>query len=879
MRATSLSLVVLVLLLSRCPAVLADPYDLSGGVLIVHAPPELVFSATPPPGGWCQHYQDNFAIERCADQHPRVDGEPGATGVVWYVLAAWEEPKEMAGFEFGFLGYDPGLFDFTAWGICSPGGAIESPSGAWPGPDAGTMVVAIGDENWSGNLLPVYYFAGYAYAEGWLPLGVNPGTGTAQVVSQRPGASFPEEHEMIDLGSLGLFCEGRACYPDPGLEPHACCVGDECRTLTREECRDGGGVWLYQLACDPQACPVVAACCAGDQCTLLEPEACAAAGGIWHLGAQSCEPNPCLPRAHRLRPDGTGDHPTIQAAVDAATPGDLILLEDGVYSGAGNRDVDLRGKAVTIRSLSGNPQMCTIDCRGTAADRHQAFLCHEGETALTRLEGLRISAGLALVGGAIRCEDSASPEITQCIFSGNTSLNSGGAIACIGGAAPLVNDCRFNGNLAQCNGGGLWCADESDLRLAGCEFEFNHGMREGGGFYAARSAHVRLENCTLTANKAVNGGGGAVDLGTRLEVVDTAFDVNGATGVGGGLHVRSSECSLTDVRFSSNHARRGGGMFRNSSPAALERVVFLENSAEELGGGIFCGGAPRSFTATNVSFARNDAAAGGGFYNDGANRPTLTLCTWIGNTAEEGGGIYSNSLAGVNVAQSTFWANHAPVGAGIYVNAPSDLRLTTTVIAFGLVGEAIRLEAGVAIDTLACCDLYGNAGGDWTGALAEHLGQAGNISAPPLTCGSLAPEEPTGIHAESPCAPAQNPWCGLIGAWPVMCGALSDVALEGAPEAGARLTRPAAEPNPFSGVTSIRFNVPPADTGRRLTLRVIDIQGRVVRTLLDGPSSGGAHCVSWDGAADGHQPLSPGIYFVRLQVERETLVSAVLLTR
>jgi len=884
MRATAMALGVPALLLGCWVNVQADPYDLSGGVLIAHAPPGLEFSAAPPPEGWCQHYRDNFAIQRCADQHPRIDPQPGLAGAVWYVLVAWEEPKVMDGIEFGFAGYDPTLFTFTDWGICSPGGTIEQTSGAWPGPNAGTMVAVTGGASWSGNLLPIYFFAGYAYGEGRLPLGVNPANGTALVVAIDPGAYLIHEFDLVCLGALGLFTDGVACYPDYRWEPHACCLGEECQELTEAECLDGDGVWLYQTACDPQICPAVAACCVGDQCTLAGPQVCEAAGGVWHQGSPSCDPNPCLPRTHVLRPDGTGDYPTLQAAVDAATPGDLILLADGIYAGPGNRDVDLRGKALAIRSQSGNPQACTIDCGGSAANHHRAFVSHAGEPASTRLEGLRIIGGQAAVGGAIWCDDAASPEITRCTFSGNTALNSGGAIACTGGAAPLLMGCQFRGNLAHNSGGGLWCSHSGGISLAGCAFELNHGILRGGGFVAEWGSTVRLEDCTLNANKALNGGGGVVDLGAQLAAMRTSFDANAATVKGGGLSVRLSDCSLTDVRFSINHARDGGGFSRNGSPTVLERVVFVENSAEDAGGGIWCGGLPRAFTATHVTFLRNDAVRGGGFCNAGAGRPAFSHSTWIGNAAERGGALCVCTPFVVRVESCTLWDNRAPAGAGICLEPHARLESTRTVIGFGREGGAVHFSSQAGIDTLACCDIYGNAGGDWTGLLAPYLGQDGNISADPLICDAAAAAEPYGIRAESPCAPEQNPWCGLIGAWPVGCGGPGDQSAGSDPalaEAGSalRLTRPMAEPNPFSGATQVRFYVPATRVGQRVTLRVIDPEGRVVRTLLDGPAFGGAQVIPWDGTSGRGVSLSAGLYYLKLQVEEEILVSPVLLTR
>ena len=45
-----------------------------------------------------------------------------------------------------------------------------------------------------------------------------------------------------------------------------------------------------------------------------------------------------------VRPNGTGDFPNIQAAVNAAVDGDVIALTDGVFRGSGNREDDQAGQ-------------------------------------------------------------------------------------------------------------------------------------------------------------------------------------------------------------------------------------------------------------------------------------------------------------------------------------------------------------------------------------------------------------------------------------------------------------------------------------------------------------------------------------------------------
>ena len=73
-----------------------------------------------------------------------------------------------------------------------------------------------------------------------------------------------------------------------------------------------------------------------------------------------------------VKPDGTGDFPTIQAAIDASQPGGEVLLSDGTFTGDGNRDLHF-GKSLTLRSQSGKPSACTIDCQGSSTDFHRGI--------------------------------------------------------------------------------------------------------------------------------------------------------------------------------------------------------------------------------------------------------------------------------------------------------------------------------------------------------------------------------------------------------------------------------------------------------------------------------------------------------------------------
>ncbi len=69
-------------------------------------------------------------------------------------------------------------------------------------------------------------------------------------------------------------------------------------------------------------------------------------------------------------------------------------------------------------------------------------------------------------------------------------------------------------------------------------------------------------------------------------------------------------------------------------------------------------------------------------------------------------------------------------------------------------------------------------------------------------------------------------------------------------------------PNPFKPTTSIQYTIPipgPVD------LRIYDVTGRLVRTLLDGEfCTAGPHASEWRGVGDGGSAVAAGVYFARI---------------
>ena len=229
------------------------------------------------------------------------------------------------------------------------------------------------------------------------------------------------------------------------------------------------------------------------------------------------------------------DHGTIQAAIDAAAFGDTVLLADGTYTGNGNRDLDLYGKALTLSSENG-PDLCRIDCQGSEADPHRGIRFHSDEGPDAVLEGLTI------LGGHV-------PEV----------YGFGGGVRSID-AFPTIIDCRITDCYAR-YGGGIAC-DGGAIVLAGCEVVGNDFVDFGGGIF--------LENASATISDTVVADNGLWDWDDQM--------------FGGGLYVTKypdelpdPEIDLNNVLFTGNFAKYGAGLYARKGAFTMVNCTVADN--------------------------------------------------------------------------------------------------------------------------------------------------------------------------------------------------------------------------------------------------------------------------------------------------------------
>jgi len=162
------------------------------------------------------------------------------------------------------------------------------------------------------------------------------------------------------------------------------------------------------------------------------------------------------------------DQPTIQAAIDLAEDFDIIIVADGIYTGDGNRDIDLSGRVLMLRSENG-PRFTILDSQGTDTSYHRAFICQTRTDSTLVIDGFTITGGLHGGGGAMWLRSS-SPTVRNCVFADNQGVTSGGAVRCKS-SDPVFRNCTFVGSRAP-TGGTMFCIAGSEPLFENCIIAF-----------------------------------------------------------------------------------------------------------------------------------------------------------------------------------------------------------------------------------------------------------------------------------------------------------------------------------------------------------------------------------------------------------------------
>jgi hypothetical protein len=281
--------------------------------------------------------------------------------------------------------------------------------------------------------------------------------------------------------------------------------------------------------------------------------------------------SPAAARTWHVTVDGTGDVPTLQAAVDSASPGDEVVVGPGRYTWAnqgGGSNLAMitfyRGRSsFTFRSEAG--AAATI----LDAQRQNRVIFIQGYNNIT-IDGFTITGGEApadgyYIGGGVCAHMSTDDVIRNCVFADNRAQWAGGLWS--GGWNNLVvENCEFRNNYAALYAGGLG-VDSSELTtvVRGCLITGNTAGQNGGGVWVNRGM-LRLENSVVARNTATAGGGLYANRAWSCDITGCTFAQNDAIDGGGIYAAVTSVVSLsrTIVAF----GRQGGALAADSAAVA-----------------------------------------------------------------------------------------------------------------------------------------------------------------------------------------------------------------------------------------------------------------------------------------------------------------------
>ena len=289
------------------------------------------------------------------------------------------------------------------------------------------------------------------------------------------------------------------------------------------------------------------------------------------------------------------DYATIQGGLDAASEGDTIQVDSGMYV----ENIfwpEING----IKLFGSGEETCVIDGDSLGSviqiDHGSSYIVDTS----TVISGFTLQNGSAygynMGGGGLRLFAS-SPIIKNLTIKNNTGNQGGGVSIRWSYDNPKFENVIIKDNSAY-YGGGIYCSG-SNVNLTNTTISENYSESRGGGIYC------EFQMCDL----------------------DSVFVTGNYSGsTGGGLFLSNGSGNIENSIFNGNVSDEGGGIyFVSSDTLNLNNVVINNNSAfsnyyDYRGGGIYCAGATNF---TNVTITANIANSGGGIYCSSANASML----------------------------------------------------------------------------------------------------------------------------------------------------------------------------------------------------------------------------------------------------------------
>ncbi|MDO9577476.1 MAG: PKD domain-containing protein [Candidatus Cloacimonadales bacterium] len=363
-----------------------------------------------------------------------------------------------------------------------------------------------------------------------------------------------------------------------------------------------------------------------------------------------------------------------------------------------------------------------------------------------------------------------------------------------------------------------------------------------------------------------------------------------------------SKAKISNSSFIGNEAEQGGAIYLDATSPVIDNCTFYDNLADE-GGAVYCYNSLTEFNNCKILSNRSDWGAIYLRYSRNSIKNTI----FANNLSDYGGGLYSYHL-NPQITNCVFWNNDAVyynLGASIYL-CESYPTIKNSVFWHSIPGNAtgqIYLADDECLPIFDYCNIQsgfnsfsGNGSINYPDSLfTNNIDENPEFQAPTVTIGLTNEvwDADWMLTTSSPCIDAGNPDPVYndpedfqnpgLAFYPALGTITNDMGVYGGPNtAGWYFTGikdyeikipPDHDilgnyPNPFNPSTTIAFSSEFCD--QEVTIKIFNIKGQIVQELKPGIYS---NIVIWDGNDLIGKPVSSGIYYYSLFVNRKNIAS------
>ncbi|MEA2095485.1 MAG: T9SS type A sorting domain-containing protein [Candidatus Cloacimonadota bacterium] len=428
--------------------------------------------------------------------------------------------------------------------------------------------------------------------------------------------------------------------------------------------------------------------------------------------------------------------------------------------------------------------------------------------------------------------------------------------------------------------------DDKDIILQsidGAESCIIDGSSDDSVITIQNSDNAVISGFTIQNGLAASFGGG-IDI-TGSPTIDNCVIQNNYATHGGGIHITGSPIIMNNIIQNNSVTIAGGGIRSGSGEMVVQNNMIIQNNSEVYGGGIHVATSNIVEISSNV-IKENTAQRGAAicFHNENAGGIILNNLV-IDNVAE-----YFHTdfgyLTGNHVLINNTFANNVVDSLGIGFGQQSDAVLINNIL-WENADEEIKVYPETNLDVRFC-----NVQGGWEGE--------GNIDVLPRFVGqSYGNYNITGF---SHCVGAGIEEIEINGTWyyapeldiegtirPAPVGSNPDIGayenLNGEPYVSAENNQLLKldyslqnYPNPFNPSTTISFETTNLHENTRI--EIYNLKGQKIKTFnvtLSPESSLGKGSVTWNGTDSNNKPVSSGIYFYKLIVDKKVVANKKML--